>query len=190
MSATGIMAHVACREAGEKSIPLAASREAALKKTTLIGNFVAWVAIAFACTAFLAWYHLSDADVVADAITSSALAQLGVILASPLLLYAIGAVVGLLLVWLKKIEMGRGARVALRVVSVLVLAFFAVSALPALGIGDASAFVLPTAISVYVARTAPIFIVFLGFLYALGCAPINRTRRGPLADYLPDDHFE
>ena len=49
-----------------------------MRKPTFIGNLVAWVAVAAACVAFLAWYHLTDFEVVAAAIGDSALGCAGV----------------------------------------------------------------------------------------------------------------
>lgn len=161
-----------------------------MKKSTFIGNFVAWVVVAAACIAFLAWYHTSDMDVVAAAIGDSALVQLGVILASPLLLFAMGAVIGLMVLWLKKITLGRGFKLLWRVLGLAGLAVIALAAVPLAGEGAASAFMWASVVVVYVSVAAPILIMLFGFFYALGCAGTDASRRGPFAKYLPDDHFE
>lgn len=49
-----------------------------MRKSTFIGNLVAWVAVAAACVAFLAWHHLTDFEVIAAAIGDSALGCAGV----------------------------------------------------------------------------------------------------------------
>lgn len=161
-----------------------------MRKSTLIGNLVAWVVVALAGAAFLAWYHTSDVDVVAAAIGDSVLVQLGVILAGPALLYAIGVLLGLLLVWLKKITLGRGFKTLWRVVGILGLALIVMAALPLLGSGFFSAFMWASVIVTYVSMVAPVILMIVGFLYALGCAGTDKSRRGPFAKYLPDDHFE
>ena len=110
-----------------------------MKKSTFVGNFVAWVVVAAACCAFLAWYHMTDMEVVAAALGESAPAQLGLVLAAPVLVYAIGVVLGLLVVWFKKITLGKVAKRACRVVALAVLACMALAGLPVLvpSAGDA-----------------------------------------------------
>lgn len=160
-----------------------------MRKSTFIGNFVVWIVVAAVCIAFLVWYHMTDPDTVLAA-TESAPVQLGMVLASPLLLYAMGALIGLALVQLKRILMGRTAKVVCRVVGIAALAFVALAAVPVFLPDSGQAFLGPTVIVVYVTMAAPILIMVLGFVYALGCAGTDRSRRGPFAKYLPDDHFE
>lgn len=159
-----------------------------MKKSTFVGNLAAFVALAAASCAFLAWYHFSDNTL--EVIASSPLAQLGVVLASPVLLYAIGVVLGLALVWFKKITFGRGAKLALRVAGILGLALLALCAVPVLVPEAGETLIGPVVVVVYVAMVAPILIVVVGFVYALGCAGVDKDKRGPFAKYLPDDHFE
>lgn len=161
-----------------------------MKKSTFLGNLVAWVAIAAACAAFLAWYRMTDFEVVASAVSDSTAVQLGVVLSAPVLVFAIGVVLGLLVLWFKKVTVGRAAKVACRVVSVLALACMALAGLPALVPATGGALLGMVVIVVYVAVTAPILFVALGFVYAVGCAGVDRTKRGPLAKYLPDDEDE
>ena len=161
-----------------------------MKKSTFIGNFAAWVVVAAASVAFLAWYHMTDFEVVSAAIGDSALVQLGVVHASPLLLYAIGALIGLLLVWFKRIRMGRVSRTACLVLALLVLAFVLLAAVPALAPDTAGALMIPTVVVVYVTMVAPIMVMFFGFLYALGIAPVDAAKRGPLSRHLPDERAE
>lgn len=161
-----------------------------MRKSTFIGNLVAWVVVAAVCVAFLAWYHMSDMDVVAAAIGDSALVQLGVVAASPVLLFAMGVLIGLALVWFKKITLGRGFKVLWRVVGIAGLALIAMSAAPMLSPEMESAFMWASVIVVYVSIAAPILIMMFGLAYALGCAGTDVSKRGPFAKYLPDDHFE
>lgn len=157
-----------------------------MKKSTFIGNFVAWVVVAAASIAFLAWYHLTDPDTVLAA-TDSPLVQTGMVLAAPLLLFAMGVVIGLLLLWFKHILMGRGVRLACRVVAILSLVFILLAAVPVVVPAAAESFLGPAVIVVYVTMAAPILIMMLGFVYALGCAGVDASKRGPFAKYLPDD---
>ena len=161
-----------------------------MKKSTFIGNFVAFVALAAACSAFLAWYHLGDKDSVWEMVSSSPLAQFGVIVAAPLLLYAIGVVVGLLILWFKKITLGRGFKVLWRVLGLVGLAVIFLSVVPLVAPDTTSGLMWASVIVVYVAMVAPIMIVMFGFFYALGCAGVTEGRRGLFDKYLPDDHFE
>ena len=170
----------------EDSIPLPCAKEVSLKKSTFIGNFVAWVVVAAASIAFLAWYHLTDPDTVLAA-TDSPLVQTGMVLAAPLLLFAMGVVIGLLLLWFKHILMGRGARLACRVVAILSLVFILLAAVPVVVTAAAESFLGPAVIVVYVTMAAPILIMMLGFVYALGCAGVDASKKGPFAKYLPDD---
>lgn len=161
-----------------------------MKKSTFYGNLVAWIAIAAVCIAFLAWYHMSDLETVSAAIGDSALVQLGVILAAPLLLFAMGVIIGVVLVWFKKIELRRGFKVLWRVVGILGLAMLALAVVPLVAPAAASAFMWASVVVVYVSMMAPILIMMFGLAYALGCAGVDTTRRGKLDQYLPDDHFE
>lgn len=161
-----------------------------MKKTTFYGNLTAWALVVAACAAFLAWYHTSDLETVAAAIGGSPLVQLGVIASAPLLLFGIGALVGLALVRVKKIALRRGFKRLWRAVGVLGLLVLVVAVLPLVAPGMTGALMWASIVVVYVSMTAPVLIVMLGFAYALGCAGVDLTRRGVLDEYLPDDHFE
>lgn len=158
-----------------------------MRKTTFFGNLVAWAAVVAACVAFLAWYHGADAAVVEAAMAGSTLVQLGMVLASPALLYALGAVLGLLLVRFKGILMGRASRLACRFVAIAALVALALVAVPVLAPATGNAFLGISVVVVYVTMTAPVLLMMLGFAYALGCAGVDPSKRGPFAKYLPDD---
>ena len=159
-----------------------------MRKSTFIGNLVVFVALAALCCAFLAWYHTAEDTL--EVIGGSALAQLGVVLASPVLLYSLGVIVGLALVWFKRIAFGRVAKVVLRTIGVAGLAFIALCAVPVLAPDAGGSLLGPVVVVVYVTMVAPILVMMLGFAYALGCAGVDASKRGPFAKYLPDDHFE
>ncbi|WP_417228862.1 hypothetical protein [Thermophilibacter sp.] len=157
-----------------------------MKKSTFIGNLVAWVAVAAACCAFLAWWHLGNGTPN----ISDPLVQLGVVLAAPLLLYAIGVLIGLALMWFKKILVGRVSKRVCRVIGVLALFFVLLAGVPALAPQTGEALMGPAMVVVYVTMVAPLMIMMLGFVYAVGCAGVDTSKRGPFAKYLPEDHFE
>ena len=48
----------------------------------------------------------------------------------------------------------------------------------------------PAFVVVYVTMVAPLLIMMLGFVYAVGCAGVDKSKRGPFARYLPEDHFD
>ncbi len=157
-----------------------------MKKSTFVGNLVAWVAVAAACCAFLAWWHLGNGTPN----ISDPLVQLGVVLAAPLLLYAIGVLIGLALMWFKKILVGRVSKRVCRVIGVLALFFVLLAGVPALAPDTGEALMGPAMVVVYVTMVAPLMIMMLGFVYAVGCAGVDTSKRGPFAKYLPEDHFE
>lgn len=157
-----------------------------MKKSTFIGNLVAWVAVAAACCAFLAWWHLGNGTPN----ISDPLVQLGVVLAAPLLLYAIGVLIGLALMWFKKILVGRVSKRVCRVIGVLALFFVLLAGVPALAPDTGEALMGPAMVVVYVTMAAPLMIMMLGFVYSVGCAGVDTSKRGPFAKYLPEDHFE
>lgn len=157
-----------------------------MKKSTFAGNLVAWVAVAAACCAFLAWWHLGNGTPN----ISDPLVQLGVVLAAPLLLYATGVLIGLALMWFKKILVGRVSKRVCRVIGVLALFFVLLAGVPALAPDTGEALMGPAMVVVYVTMVAPLMIMMLGFVYAVGCAGVDTSKRGPFAKYLPEDHFE
>lgn len=142
-----------------------------MKKSTFIGNLLALIVLAFASTAFLMWYHMTDKDLVDSAISSLAVVQMGTMLAAPVLLYAIGAIIGLVFVWLKGITFGKRASTALRVVSALVLLLFVVTIVPVFVPGSLELLMGPVVVVLFVSRLAPLFLVMLGFLFAMALAP-------------------
>lgn len=169
-----------------ESIPLGPVGEGALKKSTFIGNLVAWIVAAAACCAFLAWWHTGEGT----ANISDPLVQLGVVLAAPLLLFAIGALVGIALMWFKKILVGRVAKRVCRVIGVLSLIMLLLTGMPVFVPAAEDALLGPAFVVVYVTMVAPLLIMMLGFVYAVGCAGVDKSKRGPFAKYLPEDHFD
>lgn len=146
-----------------------------MRKTTFIANFVAWVVLAVACTAFLAWYHLSGTVAVAE-VLDMAIVQVGIVAAAPVLLYAIGVVLGLLLVRFRGITFRPGAKRALRAVGLVGLALIVLGVLPYFVQGLQGALMWASAIVVVASMTAPLLLSAFGFAYALGCAGVSAPR--------------
>ena len=157
-------------------------------KKSLVINLVLWIALAAAMIAFLAWYHLAGGE--AAAAEEAGPLTLGTVLAAPVLLYAMGAVMGLLLIMFKDVQMGRTAKRVALACGLLALAFILAGGLPALAPSTTGELAASIVIVHYVTAAAPILIMMFGFLYALGFAPTDTSRRGRFAKYLPKDHFE
>ncbi len=155
-----------------------------MKKNVLIANAVVWGILLAVCAAFQVWYRSGEVIDTYYAVMGSPFLQVMAVESGPVILFAVGALLGLPFVGLKKIKLGRGARNALRVVSALFLAVLVLSLVPMLfGIGPT----VPVVIVVYLSMVAPAVIVIFGFLYALGLAELDPTKKGPFAKYLPDD---
>ena len=150
-----------------------------MKKSTLYANAVLWAAIALACIAFLAWYHLGCPAEAQRAVADSAPGRIGLTLAAPALLYAIGALGGLVLAVWKRVVLGRAAKTGCRVAAVLTLALFAAAAIPAAATGLNGNLALPTVVVVYAAMAAPLLVVALGFCWGISCAPEDRGGTRP-----------
>ncbi len=157
-------------------------------KKSLVINLVLWIALAAAMIAFLAWYHLAGGE--AAAAEEAGPLMLGTVLAAPVLLYAMGAVMGLLLIMFKDVQMGRTAKRVALVCGLLTLAFILAGGLPALAPSTTGELAASIVIVHYVTAAAPILIMMFGFLYALGFAPTDTNKRSRFAKYLPKDHFE
>ena len=155
-----------------------------MKKNVLIANAVVWAILLAGCAAFQAWYRSGEVIDTYYAVMGSTFLQVMAVESAPVTLFAVGALLGLLFVGLKKIKLGRGARNALRVVSVLFLAVLVLSLVPMLFGIELTA---PVVIVVYLGMAAPAVIVILGFLYAMGLSEVDPSKKGPFAKYLPDD---
>lgn len=155
-----------------------------MKKNTFVANTVVWALLLAGCATFQAWYRTGDVTDTYYAVQGSQFLQVMLVTSGPILLFAIGAILGLLFVWFKKVQLGRGVRMTMRVVAVAFLACLALVLVPML---FGATLTVPVVIVVYLAMAAPAVIVIFGFLYALGLAGIDPTKKGPFAKYLPDD---
>ena len=157
-----------------------------MKKSTFIGNLVAWIVVAAVCGAFLVWWQAGEGA----ANISDPVVQLGVVLAAPMLLYAIGALAGLALLWFKKIRVGRITKLVCRVIGILALAFVLFAGVPVFAPDTGSTLLGPVVVVVYVSMVAPLLIVALGAVYAVGCAGASPDKHGASAASPSDDHLE
>lgn len=143
---------------------------------TCIAACIFWMVVALGTTAFLAWYNLGDPAAVSSASDGSALVRAAEVLAAPLLLFALGAVIGLLFVLLKDVTVAHGIKVAARIATAVGLI-----AIAAAGVGIAVAPAgsdLPpiTVVVTYVSMMAPLLFIALGALHGIGLAPQDASR--------------
>lgn len=144
-----------------------------MKRSTFLTAFAVWVLVAVGTTAFLAWYNLGDSSAVDAAVAASAPVRVGQVLAAPLLLFALGAVIGLLFVYLKDVRVGSAIKTAGRILTVVTAALFVFAAAPVIAAPAGSELTLPTVIVVYTASLAPLLFVAFGALHAIGLAPLD-----------------
>lgn len=143
-----------------------------MKNPAFLTHFAIWVAICLGCTAFLLWCNLGGAAETGAAGASPAV-RLGLALAAPLLLFGIGAVLGLLVVRCKDIHMGRTGRLACRAVAAAALAPIAVAGIATLLSQDSGGYPAAALVLSYLSMAAPLLIVALGAVLAFGCAPLD-----------------
>ena len=99
--------------------------------------------------------------------------QVGMVISAPILLYAIGAIIGLIVVYLKRIHVTNTTKTMCFIPATLVLALFIAAAAPVLSFGTQDGLAITTVIVVYAASMAPLMFVMFGALYAVGIAPIK-----------------
>lgn len=136
---------------------------------TFIGNLAAFLLVFVVCAGFLAWWHLGGGS----ASVSSPYVQLGVILAAPFLVYALGAILGLIFLWVKKTTVRRVTKIICRVLGIAALAFMLLAIFPVFFPQYGDALLGPVQVVVIIAMAAPILFVVLGVVYAIGCAGVT-----------------
>lgn len=143
-----------------------------MQKSTFLGNFIFWLVMAAISIAFLAWYNLGG-GAPADISQATPMQQVGMVISAPILLYAIGAIIGLIVVYLKRIHVTNTTKTMCFIPATLVLALFIAAAAPVLSFGTQDGLAITTVIVVYVASMAPLMFVMFGALYAVGIAPLK-----------------
>lgn len=143
-----------------------------MQKSTFLGNFIFWLVMAAISIAFLAWYNLGG-GAPADISQATPMQQVGMVISAPILLYAIGAIIGLILVYLKRIHVTNTTKTMCFIPATLVLALFIAAAAPVLSFGTQDGLAITTVIVVYAASMAPLMFVMFGALYAVGIAPLK-----------------
>ena len=143
-----------------------------MQKSTFLGNFIFWLVMAAISIAFLAWYNLGG-GAPADISHATPMQQVGMVISAPILLYAIGAIIGLIVVYLKRIHVTNTTKTMCFIPATLVLALFIAAAAPVLSFGTQDGLAITTVIVVYAASMAPLMFVMFGALYAVGIAPLK-----------------
>lgn len=143
-----------------------------MQKSTFLGNFIFWLVMAAISIAFLAWYNLGG-GAPADISQAPPMQQVGMVISAPILLYAIGAIIGLIVVYLKRIHVTNTTKTMCFIPATLVLALFIAAAAPVLSFGTQDGLAITTVIVVYAASMAPLMFVMFGALYAVGIAPLK-----------------
>lgn len=143
-----------------------------MQKSTFLGNFIFWLVMAAISIAFLAWYNLGG-GAPADISQATPMQQVGMVISAPILLYAIGAIIGLIVVYLKRIHVTNTTKTMCFIPATLVLALFIAAAAPVLSFGTQDGLAITTVIVVYAASMAPLMFVMFGALYAVGIAPLK-----------------
>ena len=143
-----------------------------MQKSTFLGNFIFWLVMAAISIAFLAWYNLGS-GAPADISQATPMQQVGMVISAPILLYAIGAIIGLIVVYLKRIHVTNTTKTMCFIPATLVLALFIAAAAPVLSFGTQDGLAITTVIVVYAASMAPLMFVMFGALYAVGIAPLK-----------------
>lgn len=145
-----------------------------MKKLTFIGNLAAFLLVFVVCAGFLAWWHLGGGS----ASVASPIVQLGVILAAPFLVYALGAILGLIYLWVRGTTFRRVTKIICRVLGVATLAFMLLAIFPVFFPEFGDALLGPVQVVVIIAMAAPILFVVLGVVYAIGCAGVTPAASG------------
>lgn len=143
-----------------------------MQKSTFLGNFIFWLVMAAISIAFLAWYNLGG-GAPADISQATPMQQVGMVISAPILLYAIGAIIGLIVVYLKRIHVTNTTKTMCFIPATLVLALFIAAAAPVLSFGTQDGLAITTVVVVYAASMAPLMFVMFGALYAVGIAPLK-----------------
>lgn len=143
-----------------------------MQKSTFLGNFIFWLVMAAISIAFLAWYNLGG-GAPADISQATPMQQVGMVISAPILLYAIGTIIGLIVVYLKRIHVTNTTKTMCFIPATLVLALFIAAAAPVLSFGTQDGLAITTVIVVYAASMAPFMFVMFGALYAVGIAPLK-----------------
>ena len=136
-------------------------------KRAFLGNVIGWGLVLVACAAFQAWYRTGDYYAVYASVQSSRFTQVFTVFSGVLLLFAIGAVGGCVLVRLRDIRLSRMPRLVMRVISVALGLLFVAAVAPVLMGFDTNIFTVLMAFAGMAA--GPVFTA-LGVVYALGFA--------------------
>lgn len=142
-----------------------------MKTSTFVGNLVFWIAVGIPCGACAWWARTADSAAVADAVEASSWLLAGAIAALPFALYAVGAVVGLIVIKVGGLRVNQFLKSNAFIVASLVLALMIASVAPVVALGADSGFSAPTLLISYAGAFVPLLFPVMGVLYAIGIAP-------------------
>lgn len=142
-----------------------------MKTSKFVINLVVWIVIGLACGAFVAWYNTGDVEAARALASSTAWGQACAVVSLPGLEYAVGAVIGLLIVRIRNLHMSDLAKPRCFIISTLMLALLAAAVIPIVSLGPDSGTSMITVLAVYGSMYAPVVFFAGGILYTLGIAP-------------------
>lgn len=142
-----------------------------MKKTTFVGNLVAWGAVSVLCVVFLAW----SASLGGEFGDNTALLALSVY-ARPVGAFSVAALLTTLLVKKFNLELGARMRVAWRVLGLAPTIAFLLSPvlIPVLPNGVATIF----AVMLLASMTIPLIFLLFGLFYGLSLAGVRPEEDG------------
>ncbi len=142
-----------------------------MKTSTFVGNLIFWIAAAIPCGMFTSWYYSVGAEAVQAASAESVWALVGTIAGVPALLYAIGAIIGLVVIKVGGFRVNQSLKSHAFIVASLVLALMVAAVVPVIAMGTGAGLSLPTLLISYAGVFAPLIFLVFGALYAIGIAP-------------------
>lgn len=149
-----------------------------MKKNTFVANVIVWAALAVASIGFLIWGQAVGNDFGDNTALLAA-----AVYARPVAAFSVGALVTTLLVKFLGLKLGRGARLAWRILGIVPTVLFAFSPLAIPLLPDTAATVF--AVVLLVAIAVPVLFVLFGVLYGLSLAG-EKEPADDRADVRPD----
>ncbi len=149
-----------------------------MKKNTFVANVIVWAALAVASIGFLIWGQAVGNDFGDNTALLAA-----AVYARPVAAFSVGALVTTLLVKFLGLKLGRGARLAWRILGIAPTVLFAFSPLAIPLLPDTAATVF--AVVLLVAIAVPVLFVLFGVLYGLSLAG-EKEPADDRADVRPD----
>lgn len=141
----------------------------------IVRQAIAWAVVAMACGAMLVWYRMVEMEGAAAIIGSSIILQALLMVSGPLLVFAVGALLGLGAVRVARLAWGRVARTILKVIGTIPLAMLLLNLVVLTAPDMAPALSMVIAVTWYVAMVVPILYAVFGACFSLGFASARRS---------------